>query len=250
MANDTAKYEFTFESAGYTFRVLSVFESTKKFCEKYFTTCECPDYEIELSREMTDAAIKEAEEAVEKEGLVMGDLPYEYYEVLALHREVSERLPLVGTVMFHCSSVMVDDEGFLFTAKSGTGKSTHANLWQQYFGERLVYVNDDKPFITRDEDGFKVCGSPWNGKHHRGENVIVPIKAIGLITRDTTNFTERVKPFEAFTTLYQQVYLPNNTEARKVTIEIIKQMAETIPMYKIHCNMELEAAKKAYEGMR
>ena len=57
------------------------------------------------------------------------------------------QLLLHNGIMLHSSCVVVDDKAYLFTARSGTGKSTHTRLWCQLFGDRAVMVNDDKPFL-------------------------------------------------------------------------------------------------------
>ena len=48
---------------------------------------------------------------------------------------------IYDTILFHGSVIAVDGEGYLFTAKSGTGKSTHARLWRETFGDRAVRVS-------------------------------------------------------------------------------------------------------------
>lgn len=50
-------------------------------------------------------------------------------------------------ILLHSSAISVDNEAYLFTANSGTGKSTHCALWMKYFRDRAVMINDDKPVI-------------------------------------------------------------------------------------------------------
>lgn len=93
---------------------------------------------------------------------------------------------------FTCSAVALDGQAYLFTAPSGTGKSTHTRLWREVFGERAVMVNDDKPLIQVREDAIYVCGTPWNGKHNLDSNQKVPIKGICLLERGTVNHIETI----------------------------------------------------------
>lgn len=59
--------------------------------------------------------------------------------------------------MLHASAVAICNKAYLFSAKSGTGKSTHTELWQKYFGEdRAIIVNDDKPAIRFIDNQFYV----------------------------------------------------------------------------------------------
>lgn len=52
------------------------------------------------------------------------------------YRKIAEKLVQYDVMLFHGSAVAVDGIGYLFTAKSGTGKSTHTRLWREYFGDR------------------------------------------------------------------------------------------------------------------
>ena len=71
-----------------------------------------------------------------------------YLEELAVYRKIAEAMLRYDTFLFHGSVISVDGEAYIFTAKSGTGKSTHTRLWREYLGERAVMVNDDKPLIS------------------------------------------------------------------------------------------------------
>ena len=72
-----------------------------------------------------------------------------YLETLAVYRKIVEKMPAYDTILFHGSCVAVDGVGYLFTAKSGTGKSTHTRLWREVLGIRAVMVNDDKDIRVR-----------------------------------------------------------------------------------------------------
>ena len=90
---------------------------------------------------------------------------------------------IYDTILFHGSAVAVDGIGYLFTAKSGTGKSTHTRLWRELFGERAVMLNDDKPLIKVSENGIIVYGTPWDGKHRLSTNTFVPLKGICFMSK-------------------------------------------------------------------
>lgn len=71
-----------------------------------------------------------------------------------------------GTLLLHASAVIYRGEGYAFLGKSGTGKSTHSNLWVEHIpGSELL--NDDNPAIRVQEDGgVFIYGTPWSGKTH------------------------------------------------------------------------------------
>lgn len=172
-----------------------------------------------------------------------------YLETLAVQRKLSEALIDYDTILFHASALAVDGKGYLFTALSGTGKSTHARLWREAFGDRVTMINDDKPFIHIGEDEVRVYGSPWDGKHHLSTNMSVPVKAICILTRDTTNHIEKIRADEAFSILLQQTYRSKDPAKMVKTIDLLIQMTKQVSLYRLGCNMNPEAAIVSYEGM-
>ena len=139
---------------------------------------------------------------------------------------------------------------YLFTAKSGTGKSTHTRLWRRLLGDRAVMVNDDKPLLHIGADGVTGYGTPYNGKHRLGCNMSVPLKAICILTRAAENSIVRITKAEAYSMLLQQVYRPADPVQMKKTLVLIDRLAEQTALYRLGCNMDLEAAEVAYNGMK
>ena len=170
-------------------------------------------------------------------------------ESLAVYRKISEIMVEHDTFLFHCSAVALDGQAYLFTAPSGTGKSTHTRLWREVFGERAVMVNDDKPLIQVREDAIYVCGTPWNGKHNLDSNQKVPVKGICILERGTVNHIETISAADAFQFLYRQTYRPADREKMLRTIGLLKQVTERVPLYRMQCNISHEAAKMAWKMM-
>ena len=143
---------------------------------------------------------------------------------------------------------------YLFTAKSGTGKSTHARLWRETFGDRAVRVNDDKPLLRITKEGVTAYGTPWDGKHRLSTNTSVPLKGICIIERAADNRIVRLDTKEqlrsAYPMMVQQTHKSSNPANARRTMELIDRLMEAVPIYRLSCNMEPEAAKVAYEGMQ
>ncbi len=173
-----------------------------------------------------------------------------YLETLAVYRKIAEKMPEYDTVLFHGSCIAVDGAGYLFTAKSGTGKSTHTRLWRELLGDRAVMVNDDKPLIRVTDTGATVFGTPWNGKHRLSTNVAVPLKAICILERAETNAIRPISGAEAYPMLLQQVYRPLDGEAMKKTLRLIDALADNLRLWRLGCNMDIQAAQVAYEAMK
>ena len=168
----------------------------------------------------------------------------------SVYHQVAERLPQFDAMLFHGSAVSLDGQAYLFLAPSGTGKSTHTRLWREYFGSRAVMVNDDKPMLRFREDSVWICGTPWQGKHNLGSNITVPLRAAVILTRDEHNHIEPVAAPDAFPALLQQCYIFDSTVHAQKMLHMVERLAASIPIYRLGCNMEPDAARVAYEGMQ
>lgn len=184
-----------------------------------------------------------------KEGIPIRQFSDAYLETLAVYRKIADHLLSCDTLLFHGSVIAVDGIGYLFTAKSGTGKSTHTRLWREYFGEHAVMVNDDKPLLRITDSGVTAYGTPWDGKHRLSTNIAVPLKGICILTRDTTNHIEQAEPHAVYPLIVQQTNRSLSADGMKQTLSLIDRMLNVVPVYRLGCNMDIEAARVAYDGM-
>lgn len=239
---------FHIKLADMVIRIEPIFDYIKEYCKEYITdepedfTVTIKAADISFERE---CSIKEAA----KEGSSVIEFSDAYLETLAVYRQIAEKLPKFHVLLFHGSVIAVDMAGYLFTAASGTGKSTHTRLWREFFGGRAIMVNDDKPLLRVTENGIISYGTPWNGKHRLSTNISVPLKAICVLTRDKVNHIEEIQPGEAYQMLLQQTYRPSDKASMVQTLELIDEMMKHTRFYKLGCNMNLEAAKVAFDGM-
>lgn len=240
--------EFTIRIANITIGVLALFERTKDFCgsflcdENYKFLVSITQSDIDFEREQF-LSLGEVDKITSQQ---MSDA---YLETIALQRKVTEILFDNDTLLFHGSVVAVDGVAYLFTAKSGTGKSTHTRLWREMLGERAVMVNDDKPFISVSDDGITVHGSPWNGKHRLGSNISVPLRAICILERGMTNEINRIPASKAVFMLIQQSSRPRNAEKMSRYMELLDSITRGVSFYRLSCNMEPEAAEVSFAEM-
>ena len=230
-------------------KISSVYDDVHTYCRDYATD-ELADYSVVTSQEDIEFERMKSRREEELEGIPVHSFSDGYLEELAVYRRIAEEMIDHDTILFHGSVIAVDGEGFLFTAKSGTGKSTHTRLWREYFGERAVMVNDDKPLLKIGESGVTAYGTPYSGKHRLGANISVPLKAICILTRAEQNHIERISREEAYPMLLQQVYRPADMLKMSSTLSLVDRLADNVRLYRLGCNMDIEAAKVAYEGMR
>ena len=184
------------------------------------------------------------------EGIPIRHFSDGYLEMLAVYRKIAEKMPEYDTILFHGSCVAVGGIGYLFTAKSGTGKSTHTRLWRELLGERAVMVNDDKPLIRISDSGAVIYGTPWDGKHRLSTNIAASLKALCVLERAEQNTIRQIRAGEAYPILLQQVFRPIDSTAMSKTLTLIDRLAASVSLWRLGCNIEIEAARVAYDAMK
>ena len=241
---------FTISLAEICVSINALYETTHTFCKEYL--CDSKEAEFAINISPKDIAFEREKSKKEDilEGIPIREFSDSYLETLAVYRKICTLFLERNILLFHGSAVAVDGEAYLFTAKSGTGKSTHTALWRQVFGDRAVMINDDKPLLKVTSDGVLVCGTPWNGKHGLGCNKIVPLKAICILERAVDNRICRISGKEALNMLVQQSFRTGEPAGMLRLLELLNQIMERIELYRLGCNMSLDAAVIAYEGMK
>ena len=211
-------------------------ETTKEYCKKFLTDEEAK-YIITMSKE---DLINEATNS--SDGKV-----YVNEEISALYRKIADLFVEEGIIVFHGSSFMVNNNGYIITARSGVGKSTHSRLLKQLLGEGFEYINDDKPLIKA-SDNITIYSSPWNGKERRGNTISAPLKAVLFLSRsEKPNYKKIINKEEAYIKLLSQIYLPKEKAKREKALTLVDLILKYADFYEINVNKEIESAKMTYE---
>ena len=243
------KHSGVYKIANHVIKITSRYTLVHKMCEPYACDEE-PEFCVETDMEDIFEEEVKARQEDALEGLPRARYLRVHLEMTAIYRKVTEKLIENGLFLFHGSVISVDGQAYLFTAKSGTGKSTHTALWRELFGSRAIMVNDDKPLLELSENGVTVHGTPWNGKHNLGTNISVPLKAICVLERGDKNMIERMQAAEAFPMILQQSNRSITADKMIKTLELLEETLKRVPAYRLKCNMDIEAAKVAFEGMQ
>lgn len=202
----------------------------------------CRDYTVSEEEAKDPTVIEVTKEEILAENTDGARFPPPYLESLAVYRKICKILSMENTFLFHSSAIAFDGEAVLFTAPSGTGKSTHTRLWREVFGDRVVTVNDDKPLIKVKEDGIYVYGTPWCGKHGIGTNTSAKIRAIVLIERAQENKMEELTFDEGYKVIFAQTHRMSDPVGAALSLRFMNALAEGVKTYKMKCNISREAA--------
>lgn len=234
--------------AGHRVEIESVFPQVHELCALYRSDGR-PEYAVRTTRDDIDYEREKSDAESRLEGREPPCFSDAYLETLAVYRKLADCLLDENILLFHGSAIAVDGMGYLFTAKSGTGKSTHARLWRELLGERAVMINDDKPFLEITGEGVTVWGTPWDGKHRLSSNISAPLKAVCILERGEQNSISPISAQEAWPMLLQQSNRPQEPDKLKKTVWLADALAHHVQLYRLCCNMSPDAVRTAWAGM-
>ena len=239
---------FRMKIAGQAATVAALFDSTAQYFRAYLTE-DTAHFSIAVSPE--DLIFEQAvlDEEAREEGFRRRQFTDPFLERAAVQRAFAEHLVGHDTLMLHGSTVAVDGQAYLFTARSGTGKSTHTRLWREVFGSRAVMVNDDKPFLQLRPEGVLACGSPWSGKHGLDSNVTLPLKGICILERGAENRIRPMAAEDALPMLLHQSYQPQDSAKRAHSEALVHALAQRTPLWHMECTKDPDAAIIAHAAM-
>ena len=161
-----------------------------------------------------------------------------FLSLLALERRLAEQPCLI----LHCAYTEYQGKAMLFSAPSGTGKTTQAGLWEQYRESRTV--NGDKALLEYDGTAWTANGWPVCGTSGVCENKKLPVGCIVMLSQAKTNQAWRLRPAEAFTSLYGQITMNRwDREGLVHSLDLLEQLAGKVPVYHLACDISEDAVK-------
>ena len=231
--------------AGAVAEIHPQFDSTMEYFRAYLTE-EDAEFSITVTPEDREFEQQDALREALEEGMKPRTFTEPFLERAAIQRKFAEFLLDRDVLLFHGSTVALEGFAYVFTARCGTGKSTHTRLWREVFPHSQM-VNDDKPFLTLTPHGVVAHGSPWSGKHGLSSNISVPLKGICILNRGPENKIIPMAPQDAMEMLLAQGYCP--PESQEKFRELTKKLANTAAIWSMECNKNPEAAEVAYRAM-
>ena len=158
-----------------------------------------------------------------------------------------ELLSFEGTYL-HASAVVLDGKAYLFSAQSGTGKSTHTEKWCRLLGAQ--YLNDDKPALRFVDDQWIAYGTPWSGKHDLSSPQGAPVGGIAFLKRGTQNSIRRLTAQEAVPLFIgQSLWRVPKHEQMQQQLKLVDRLVQQVPIWELTCRNDDAAAILARETM-
>lgn len=157
-----------------------------------------------------------------------------------LHLEA--QLLLTHSLVLHCCYIQYKGKAILFTAPSGTGKTTHAEIWERVYGSEIV--NGDQGLLQQRKDGWDASGFPLSGSAVECDNKTFPIQAIVIIRQSPNNYIEELAMSQKLSLIYSECTV-NKWNQKRISsaIDLLLDLIQKVPVVMLHCNMEDDAAR-------
>ncbi len=166
------------------------------------------------------------------------------YEVLSLPHYLLE----FGRLLMHGAYVLHEGRAIIFTAPSGVGKSTQAELWRRCCGAQVI--NGDRTLLGFDDGRLMAYGYPFSGSSDDCENVTSPVAAIVLLSQAKENRLERLSAVQAIGQLAESVYLqPEHRPDLSAQLDFSVKLMQHVPVFRLACLPDESAVKILRENL-
>jgi hypothetical protein len=168
---------------------------------------------------------------------------------------------LIGEILFrnyilnhqgieiHAAAIEYEGKGIIFSAPSGTGKSTQANLWRTLMGAKVI--NGDRPIVRVVEESPFVYGTPWTATSPDCLNVKAPLSAIVMLVQSPVNKIRQLKKNEIINWLLPRCFLPyHDRKLMDLAIKTFDGIIEKVPVYLLECKPDREAVELVYQCIK
>ena len=149
-------------------------------------------------------------------------------------------------IQIHSSMIDYCGKGLLFLGPSGIGKTTMAELWNQY--RDALIINGDMNFVQDTGDEFIGWGTPWHGSSPYCENTSVPIQALIILRQASENYIRELSGFEKVQLVSNNIIYPTWLEnGMELCLETLNHLLTKLPVYELSCRPDEDAVKLTEE---
>lgn len=155
-------------------------------------------------------------------------------------------ISLYEALLMHASAISYENKSIVFTASSGVGKTTQAELWAKHKGAMIL--NGDKVFLKKEQDSIHAWGSPWKGSSPYAENASAPLRAIVALEQAEENSIRKLEGFEMLEYVIPHVFFPSWDEhCEQAVLTFLDQVLGETEVYLLKCRPD-EAAVELLEA--
>lgn len=146
-------------------------------------------------------------------------------------------------LILHASFIAFQNKAILFSAPSGTGKSTQADLWQKYVGG-VEIINGDRAIIGIEDNGVKAYGLPFCGTSKITLNQSFNLSTIVILRQGKINKLIELAAKDGYKYLYSQVNWIGWDKKLQINIlDLLEKVVNNIKIYYFECLPEQSAVK-------
>lgn len=172
----------------------------------------------------------------------------QYQKLIASTRSVVDLLGIETlmlshrALLLHAAFIRSNGRGILFTAPSGTGKSTQASLWEKHMGAEIL--NGDRAGVRKIGDTWHAFGLPYAGSSNIFRNESAPLRAVVLLRQAKENRIYRISSAEAMRSIYPEVTI-HRWEPGFVNqaVDLFLELCSDVPFYLLECLPDEEAVR-------
>lgn len=171
--------------------------------------------------------------------------------LLSVYRACDELLKY-NRCIFHGAAFLWKGKAFIFTAPSGTGKSTQLFHWLELYGDEIQVMNGDKPVLCAEENQITVYPSPWKGKEGLGnDDLKAPLGGIIILEQGQEEKIRRLKPNQSVPKLLPRILFTVETKEQVISAgKITEAIITTVPVWKLINTGNKESSQLTYETIR
>lgn len=232
-----------YDIAGLRVRIDKCAGRTMKQAKAYLSDNQDESNEADIVITVNDKRVKEA----------MGEHPelnQDDWEYMLTGSDFYTDLIRFDGILLHSSCIVVDGVAYAFSADSGTGKSTHTQLWLKRFGDRAFMLNDDKPAIRIIDGKVYACGTPWSGKFDYSTPVVAPLGGICFLERSEENWIKPAETSKAVFNIFSQTVRKLGMADMNRLFDVLEAIFSKVPIYQLGCNISQEAVDTSYNAMK
>lgn len=150
----------------------------------------------------------------------------------------------------HSASILYREKAWLFSASSGTGKSTHVNLWHSLLGTPIL--NGDLNLLALQDGRAVIHGIPWCGSSGISDTRTCSLGGILLLRQAPDDRVETLSEDRRRLLVLQRLISPSwDAGLYERNLRLVDTLAADILICRLHCTPQpsaMEAAREAIDS--